>query len=74
MALPAVLARKQAVAEGGELRLVIPSVTVLRVLAVTGIDRLIPSFASLGETLAEPAGATAGTRQAGVTDQLLKHS
>jgi hypothetical protein len=27
-----------------------------------------------GDTLAEPAVATAGTQQAGVTDQLLKHS
>jgi hypothetical protein len=41
------LAHKLAVAESGELQLVIPSAVVLRVLAVTGIDRQIPSFARL---------------------------
>ena len=54
-----VRAHKQAVADGGELRLVIPaSAMVLRVFALTGIDRVIPNFPSLYEAL-EPAPATA---------------
>jgi anti-anti-sigma factor len=52
-------AHKRALAQGGELRLVIPaSATVLRKLAVTGIDRVIPNFPSLDEAL-EPAPAAA---------------
>ncbi len=54
-----VRAHKRAQAEGGELRLVIPaSAAVLRVFALTGIDRVIPNFPSLYEAL-EPAPATA---------------
>ena len=54
-----VRAHNRAVAEGGELRLVIPaSAMVLRVFALTGIDRLIPNFPSLNEAL-EPPPATA---------------
>lgn len=50
-----VQAHNQAVADGGELRLVIPaSALMLRVFAVTGIDRLIPSFTSLDQAL-QPA-------------------
>jgi anti-sigma B factor antagonist len=49
-----VRAHKRALAEGGELRLVIPA--VLRKFALTGIDRVIPSFADLDEAL-EPAPA-----------------
>jgi STAS domain len=45
-------AHKRAHAEGVELLLVIPSAAVLRVLAVTGIDRVIPNFTSLDEALA----------------------
>jgi anti-sigma B factor antagonist len=51
-------AHKRALAEGGELRLVIPaSAAVLRKFAVTGIDRVIPNFPSLYEAV-EPAPAT----------------
>lgn len=32
--------------------LVIPNAAVLRIFAITGIDRMIPNFASLGEALA----------------------
>lgn len=46
-------AHKRAQAEGGELLLVIPSVTVLRVFAITCIDRMIPNFTSLDEALAQ---------------------
>jgi len=45
-------AHKRAQAEGGELLLVIPSTAVLRVFAVTGIDRMIPNFTSLDDALA----------------------
>ena len=54
-----VQAHKRAVADGGELRLVIPaSAAVLRVLAITGIDQVIPNFPSLYEAVV-PAPATA---------------
>ena len=51
--------RSRALAEGGELRLVIPaSCMVLRIFALTGIDQVIPNFPGLDEAL-EPAPATA---------------
>jgi len=57
-----VRAHKRALAEGGELRLVIPaSGAVQRIFALTGIDQLIPSFAGLDEAL-EPAPAATGRR------------
>jgi anti-sigma B factor antagonist len=47
-----VRAHDRALAEGGELRLVIPaSSLVLRMFAVSGLDRLIPNFPSLDEAL-----------------------
>ena len=45
-------AHKRARAEGGELLLVIPSTPVLRVFALTTIDRMIPNFTSLDQALA----------------------
>ena len=45
-------AHERARAEGGELLLVASSAAVLRVLAITGIDRLIPNFTSLEDALA----------------------
>jgi anti-sigma B factor antagonist len=43
---------------GSELRLVICGAAVLRIFAVTGLDRMIPSFPSLDEALAHtPATA-----------------
>ena len=45
-------AHKRAEAEGGEVLLVIPGTAVLRVFAITGVDRMIPHFTSLPETLA----------------------
>jgi anti-sigma B factor antagonist len=54
-----VRAHKRALADGGELRLVIPaSAMVLRVFALTGIDRVIPNFLGLDEAL-EPAPSAA---------------
>jgi anti-sigma B factor antagonist len=57
-------AHHRAQAEGGEVLLVIAGAAVLRIFAITGLDRVIPSFASLDEALAqtrvtdspEPAG------------------
>jgi anti-anti-sigma factor len=55
-----VRAHKRALAEGGELRLVIPAgAAVRRIITVTGLGRVIPQFASLGEALAP--GAEAGS-------------
>jgi anti-sigma B factor antagonist len=54
-----VRAHSRALAEGGELRLVIPaSAMVVRVFALTGIDQVIPNFPSLYEAVV-PAPATA---------------
>jgi anti-sigma B factor antagonist len=53
-----VRAHKQARTEGGDLLLVLPTGTVLRIFAITGIDRVIPTFSSLAEALAH---AEAGT-------------
>ena len=39
-----IAAHKRANAEGGEVLLVIPGPPVLRVFALTGIDKVIPSF------------------------------
>jgi hypothetical protein len=48
---------------GGEVRLVIREASLLRVFAVTGTDRMFPSFASLPEALAPgPQGALASFR------------
>ena len=49
-----VAAHRRARAEDGEVLLVIPDVAVLRVFAITGMDRVIPNFASLAEALAAP--------------------
>lgn len=49
------MAHKRAQSEGGELRLAMPA-GVLRVFALTGLDRVIPSFASVDLALAhQPA-------------------
>jgi anti-sigma B factor antagonist len=53
-------AHKRAQAEGREVRLVIRSAPVLRVFAITGVDRMIPNFTSLAEALAS-AGQLSGT-------------
>jgi anti-sigma B factor antagonist len=54
-----VRAHKRAVADGGELRLVIPaSASVRSVFAVTGIDQLIPNFTDLDEALGPAPAAS----------------
>ena len=46
-----VAAERRARAEGGEVRLVITGKAVARVVALTGVDRFIPIYASLEEAL-----------------------
>ena len=51
-----VRAHKRATANGAEIRLVVASLGVQRVLAITGVDRLIPVYPSMTASLAEPGG------------------
>jgi anti-anti-sigma factor len=44
---------QQAQAEGGRVLLVISAAAVLRMLALIGVDRMIPSFATLDEALGQ---------------------
>jgi anti-sigma B factor antagonist len=53
-----VKAHKLTHAKGGELRLVIPSMTTLRVFAVTGLDSVIPHFPTLDDALDEKLAVT----------------
>ena len=55
-----IAAHKRAEAEGREVLLVIPSTTVLRVFALTGMDRVIPNFTSLAEALTQTAACANG--------------
>jgi anti-anti-sigma factor len=48
-------AHKRAQAEGRQVRLVITSAQVRRILALTALDRLIPVYTSLRQALAHPA-------------------
>jgi anti-sigma B factor antagonist len=58
-------AHKRAQAEDGELRLVMSATHVLRVFAITGIDRIIPNFTSLDQALAQTsANGSNGHRRA----------
>ena len=58
-------AHKRAQAEGGELLLVIPAAPVLRIFAITGIDRMIPNFTSVDQALTQPsANGSSGRRRA----------
>ena len=58
----------RAQAADGELLLVLGTTTVLRVFAVTGIDRLISNFPSLDESLAQ-ASAAPPTRSSPALDR-----
>jgi anti-sigma B factor antagonist len=51
-------AHKRAEAGHGEIRLVITGAAVLRIFAITGLDSVIPHFASLEEALAATPGST----------------
>jgi anti-sigma B factor antagonist len=46
-----VAAHKRALAEGGELRLVVAGAAVQRIFAITGLNRVIPGFTSVQEAL-----------------------
>ena len=48
-----VRAHRRALAQGGELRLVMPSPDIRRLFAITGLDRVIRRFASMDEALAQ---------------------
>ena len=48
---------KRSLAEGGAVLLAVPAAAVLRVLALTGIDQVIPTFASLEEAVAHATGS-----------------
>jgi anti-sigma B factor antagonist len=54
-----VSAHRRALAEGGAVRLAVSGGAVLRILAITGIDGVIPHFTSLDEALAPAACAAA---------------
>ncbi len=56
-------AQKRAQAEGGELLLVIPTTAVLRVFAITGIDRMIPNFTSLDDALTHMSASGSNGRR-----------
>jgi anti-sigma B factor antagonist len=53
-----VLTHKQALALGGEVRLVGLNSGILRIFTVTGIDQVIPRFAGLDEALARQHGVS----------------
>jgi anti-sigma B factor antagonist len=53
-----VQANRQAVAAGGEVRLVIGAVSVMRLLAIVGVDRMLPIFTSLDEAVTETSTET----------------
>lgn len=69
-----IAAHKRARADGRQVVLVIPSTTVLRVFAITGLDRVIPSFTSLDEALASAAATANGRRQQDDADTAPKTS
>jgi anti-anti-sigma factor len=56
-----VRAHNRSQAEGGEMLLAVSAPAVLRVFTLMGVDRLIPSFPTLQEALAQ-AGATRAAR------------
>ena len=52
------LAHKRAGTESGAIRLVITALAVSRIFAITGLDEVIPHFATLEEALAATSGST----------------
>jgi len=51
-----VLAWRQATAMGTELRMLVPSASLVRTMKLLGIDDLLPLYESFDEALAGPAG------------------
>jgi stage II sporulation protein AA (anti-sigma F factor antagonist) len=62
-----VLAHRRAVAEGGELRLVVRGATLLRLFSLTGVDHVIPSFTTLDQAVSELPAVAIRPRGGGVT-------
>jgi anti-sigma B factor antagonist len=50
------IANDAAMARGGELRVVVPSRAVLRVMRITGVDQVLAIYGSLGEALTGKPG------------------
>ena len=69
-----IAAHKRAEAEGREVLLVIPGAPVLRVFALTGMDRVIPNFTSLAEALAQTAATANGRSRQHNGDAVTKTS
>ncbi len=70
-------AHKRALADGGELRLVITATSVLRILALTGLDRVLPIFATMPDALAAgpvPAARPWSSQRPLMTDPALLDS
>jgi anti-sigma B factor antagonist len=59
-----IAAHKRAQAQDREVRLVMPGPPVLRVFALTGMDRVIPNFTTLAEALAATAATATGAATA----------
>jgi anti-sigma B factor antagonist len=66
-------AHKRAHATGAQLLLVISAAPVLRILAVTGIDRMIPHFPTLEEALAHTPHGPDSLRPAAALPQSATH-
>jgi anti-sigma B factor antagonist len=62
-----VLGHRRAVAEGGELRLVVRAATLLRLFSLTGVDDVIPNFATLDEALSDLPAITIRPRPGAAT-------
>ena len=67
-----IAAHHRARTERGQLLLVIPGTPVLRVLALTGLDRVVPSFTTLAEALEKRAATANGRRQPAQGDGLAE--
>ncbi len=65
-----VLAHRRAIAEGGEVRLVVRAAPLLRLFSLTGIDCVIASFGTVDEAVRElPAIAIRPARRGGTRQQ-----
>jgi len=62
-----VLAHRRAAADGGELRLVVRSATLLRLFSLTGVDHVIPNFATLDQAVSELPAVAIRPRRGDVT-------
>jgi anti-sigma B factor antagonist len=49
-------AHKRALAQGGQMRLVISDAVIQRIFAITGLDQVIPTFTTLQEACGSPPG------------------